>query len=272
MTESAGAARRTYPELALIAAILAVAAGLLLVMVFISALQRVDRAGPDGRLMLTLGLAQVMADCSLVGIWWARSSWPSHAKTLLAIGGCAALWSLLVMLLNTAEFRTAAGTAWAASFATQAVVSGLLATLIQSVLPSRAARRNRFSILFLFIWTSLVAVMLGAGRRFAERLNLSAADILGWEFFLHLQVIGILNALLAAALLAVLGAPGPWVLRSVASVIIAAAMSLLTPAIMHWIFANPGASFLNILLLLGAESAFLLFALVPMQLAGHWSP
>src|SRR5438105_13001458 len=45
-------------------------------------------------IQLTL-LAFLMAQCSLGGIWWARTRWPSHMKTFVVALASAGIWALL---------------------------------------------------------------------------------------------------------------------------------------------------------------------------------
>ncbi len=254
-------------ELALVLVAIAVIfslTALLAVVVGVHYFVRADRTD----LVIIWGLALVMAHTSLVGIWWARSAWPSHAKTFLAVCGCATLWCLLIALSAIAEFRSAIGAAWAVSLTIQLAVSGILALLFER--QATKSKPARFSILFLFIWTSLVAVLLGVGRRLAESMNWSAADVVSFEFFLQLQFIAIVNALFAVTLLRTLRVPGPWPMRIFARCSVALVFSLLTPAVMKWAFANPGGSYFELFSLMAVQGLVLLSVLIPLQSANDW--
>lgn len=259
--------RGAYAELAIVASALVVSAGVLLVLLLIGALHVVGKSAPYAQWMIIVGAAQVMADCSLVGIWWARSNWPSHAKTLLAVLCYAALWFLLILLLDSVDFHHVASAGWVVALFLQLFGCGLVVSLLDRVISPAVSRPRRYSLLFLFLWTSLVAAMLGAGRQIAERLNWSASAIIGWEYFLHLLVIGVGNALLAAALTAMLQLTSEWPRRALVGALLGLGFSLLMPQVMQWSFQDAGAPWGEMFALLAAESGFLICALAPMQVA-----
>lgn len=257
-----------YPELALVVAAVVVSSGLLLAMAFIGAVHRLEQSDPRAQTLVIIGAAQILADCSLVGVWWARSAWPSHARTLVAVFCIATLWGLLVLLFRGVTFASAHSGGWAASFVTQAVLAALGTAVFEAFAGRKAAQS--FSLMFLLLWMSLVAILLGAGRQLAHTLNWSAAAILGWEFFVHLQVIAIANALLALLLFAPLRLFRNWPSRILGCIVVGLAASILTPYVMKWSFTNAGAPFYEMVCLLALESLFLFAAFVPQQLAADW--
>src|SRR4029450_6013807 len=80
--------------------------------------QWIGRLVPS-RPLLILGTGLLLAQCSLIAIWWARSNWLSHAKTLLAISGWFITWALLIALFPMTDAKSAASGGWAICLATQ---------------------------------------------------------------------------------------------------------------------------------------------------------
>src|SRR5262245_26356569 len=81
--------------------------------------------------LLVLTVALVIAHCSLGALWWARSDWSLHTKSVVATLSCVGMWLLLIGLLETTRRSGVAATAWAACLATQVFVTGLGATLLE---------------------------------------------------------------------------------------------------------------------------------------------
>ncbi len=218
--------------------------------------------------LLVTTVALLMAHCSLGAVWWARTLWPSYAKTLVGALATALVWVLLVGILETTSFAQSAAAGWAASLATQAVLAALGATVVELVRqPPAAAGQYRFTILFLLLWTAVVAVLLGAGRTLAEAFGWKLSDVLKWEYLYQLQAIGVANAMLAVSLLAALRLrrePGVRALVAVFALVFAA---LATPALLRICFADVGAAFADIVWLLLAEGLFVLATLGPLEAA-----
>jgi len=257
----------------LTAAPIFVSVGLLLLTVLISAIRARLQTGSGTNPLLILALGVLLAHGSLVGIWWARSTLPSHLKTLLTALAMAGLWVLIIFLLDTAQFRSAPGAGWAACLATQ-VLSMMLLTMLVEVLanPSVLERRHRFSIFFLLIWTTVIAVLLGVGRRIAEWLGWSPAMLVGWEYFLQVQTMAAINVVLAISLLASLQLTSNWPLRLIAVATLAPTIALLAPLLMQWMFKSVGADYFEIVGLLLVESLVLLFVIAPLEVLRKVEP
>ncbi|HZN33630.1 MAG TPA: hypothetical protein VFB80_07415 [Pirellulaceae bacterium] len=224
---------------------------------------------PQGPPLLLAAVALVMAHCSLGAIWWARSNWPSYAKTLVAVLATAALWALLIGVLESTDLAETAAAAWAASLATQVVLVGLGAALLELlVAPPGVAERSRFTILILLLWTAVVGVLLGAGRRLAQALGWNLADVLRWQWFYQLQMIGVSNAALAVSLLVAVRLRREWTVRLLVAGLALFFVGLVPPLAMTAMFkGNLGASFADVAWLLLVQGLFVLATLAPLEAA-----
>jgi len=269
--ESSAAKRRLLSVLAVLVAHLA----LLLLGAIATAI--VNRRGNVAILpsepLLYLIVALLMAHCSLVAVWWARGNWPSHAKTLVAVLCGAGLWTLLLRLLDGARTDPAPAAAWAAGLSTQLVLTAIAASLLEAAANrKRRAAGQRFSILFLLIWTSVVAVLLGAGRRLAEAYGWTGGSAVDWEFARQLQCVSVANALLAASLMASARLLGTWRSRGIACGAIVCVTALVMPLVMFAMFGVPGQpTYVDMLWLWGGEAIFLVAALVSLEIGNGTS-
>src|SRR5262245_61686527 len=66
---------------------------------FAAALGSSGTAAAPREPFLIVAVGLLMAHCSLNGIWWARVTWPSYAKTLAAALSWLAIWVLLLAIL-----------------------------------------------------------------------------------------------------------------------------------------------------------------------------
>ncbi|MBW8884070.1 MAG: hypothetical protein JF612_04675 [Planctomycetia bacterium] len=115
--------------------------------------------------LLLSAVAISMAQCSLGGIWWARSRWPLYLKTAVAVVACGAVWAMLLAVLDESRGTPDRAAGWAAAFALQFVMTALLAGALEWVVDFRNGQyRRRFSIMTLLLWTTVVACVLAGGR------------------------------------------------------------------------------------------------------------
>jgi hypothetical protein len=213
--------------------------------------------------LLILSVAMLMAQCSLGAIWWALARWPSHVKTLVAVAFCGITWALLVGLLETAPFEIESA-AWACSLGIQAVLTALAMLVVDLVhRPERAGDNHRFSILFLLIWTAVIAILLGAGRWLSERLGWTGA-IVEWQFFWQVQTIGVVNAALAVGLFVSLALLQSKRAKLVGCAVVTLAAVFGAPLLMHLLFTNVGVDLVDIAWLLTGEAMFFLATLGPL--------
>jgi hypothetical protein len=155
--------------------------------------------------------------------------------------------------------------------ATQALLTALMAALLELTIdPEAAARGTRFSILFLFLWTAVVAAILGGGRWLAARFGWTLENFFTWQYFLQLQVVGIANAALAIGLLASLRFPQDWPMRAIASAGALLIATAGTTIAMNVLFAKDvGAEPADLVWLMMLQGLFLLATLVPLELAAN---
>src|SRR5205807_7135003 len=153
----------------------------------------------------------LMAQCSLGGIWWARTRWPAHAKTFVAIATCFGVWILLLTVLKEGRGDPARAAGWSACLVIQATLAGTMSLLVELLIDYGAARpRSQLSIGFLLVWTSVVAIVLGNARWWARRAGWTLENFFTWDYFWQVQTFGVGNAALAVALLACTRAALTW--------------------------------------------------------------
>jgi len=225
---------------------------------------------PRQPLLVSL-VALLLAHWSLAAIWWARSAWPAHLKTLLAVVWCAGLWLLLIGRLQTVRLEPIAAAGWATSIGLQVVITALAAAALESMKAGRrAARASRFTIMQLLIWTTLVAVLLGVGRQWAAERGWTIAGMLDWQFWRQVQAGGLVNALLAIGLISSLRLPRTWHGRSAACLATIYFVSLCAPIMMWLAFGGlTGAQLAALVWLWGAEGFFVAVTLVPLTIVAE---
>jgi len=217
--------------------------------------------------LLLVGVSLLMSQCSMISIWWGSSRWPSLVKSLLAVPAWVVTWALLIALLPHTEVRSAAAAGWAACFAIQALLTAFMVVVGQWWLRWRRGEPlGRFSLLFLFLWTSLIAVLLGAGKAAAAKLGWTE-EVFNWEFFRQLRLLGEINASLAIALIGFMAVSKSIWFKLVAGVAQIILISIATPIVMWWKFTNVGASWLELSWLIAAQGVFLFATLVPLEIA-----
>jgi hypothetical protein len=226
------------------------------------------RGLPREPLLLTV-VALLLAHASLGAVWWARCDWPSYAKTLIAVLATVALWVLLMGVLQSTSITQPAAAGWAAALATQTVLAGLGAALLElRRSPEAAVDRSRFTILFLLLWTAVIALLLGAGRTLGEALGWKLADLLAWEYLYQLQFVAVSSAVLALCVLAAVQLRRHWTVRlfvAVAAVFLAA---VAVPFLMSAVFRGKiGAGFADVVWLMICQGLFLLATLAPLEAA-----
>lgn len=151
-----------------------------------------------GEMQAILAVGWSFAVAGLLAVWWVE---PSPVRLLvrmpLAIAGITLCWAFLIVYVP-AKFEGNESLAWAAGFGVQSVVvmtALSLARLMrwfwnpqQSPMPI-----SRFGLGALLAWTALIAVWFGAGRAIAVWAGWTI-DVVAWEYFLHVQLLGLYNA------------------------------------------------------------------------------
>ena len=220
--------------------------------------------------LVVVSVALLMAHCSLGAIWWTTSPWPSHIKTLVAIAACALTWALTIVMLSGTEFRSIESAGWAISMLVQAVLAGLLTSIIDMLRRRRAGQAvgdRRFTVLFLLIWMAVIGVLLGAARFLTQALGWSQ-DITSGQYFYQLLAVGIANGLLAACMYASLAWRGHGTVPERVGLLLATMFVIVASFVLQTIFANMGVTTADLVWLFGSEAAFLLATLSPLRLSG----
>jgi hypothetical protein len=227
---------------------------------------------PPPQPLLLAAVALLMAHCSLGGIWWARTRWPSHVKTLLAVLVCAAAWGMLLVVLPEGRSQADHAAGWAASFGTQFVLTSLLAAAIEIAIRFRRdSNQHRFTILTLLIWMAVVGCVLGGGRSIAGLFGWTANNFFAWQYFQQLQAMAFLNAALAIATLACVRFTSTWRTRCAACIIaLVVAVPLLVTAMWGMFGNRAGVSFNELAWLMTTEGLFLAVTLLPLEMAREW--
>jgi hypothetical protein len=218
--------------------------------------------------LLIAAIALIMAHCSLSGIWWSRMRWPSHAKSLAAALSCFALWGLLLLILDESRGDAARAAGWAASLAAQCILAAVLSAMLELAVARRPFwSGTRFSILFLLLWTSVVAVVLGAGRVLATRFGWTPDNFFSWHYFWQLQTLAAANAIFAVVILASLRISSSWFGRSAACAAALIVMPAATVLAMRLLFENRvGVSIIELLWLSAIQGLFVAVTLVPLEI------
>jgi hypothetical protein len=213
-------------------------------------------------------VALLAAQCSLVAVWWAGVNWPFHAKTLFALLTLAGLWALLLGVLHDVNLNSISAAGWGLALTAQVVITGLATLWLELALNKSAkTRSNRFSILSLLIWTTLVAGVLGATRAMAHQLGWTLPDLWNWEFLGQLRCFALANAVMAVALVASIRQPIRWLWRGIVCGVIVLVAAISAPLVMFALFgmAKAGPSIADLIWLWTAEGLFLIAALVPLE-------
>jgi hypothetical protein len=215
-----------------------------------------------------IGLLQ--AWCSLSAIWWVTSRWTSHVKTLHAVLACFVIWCVLVLEGERTDFASARGAGWLASLMTQFLGTAVGALLVGFIRRDPSAiLLHRFSIMYLAIWTFVIAVLLGTGRWLVESLGWTW-EIVQWRFFPHLLVVGAIGALQAVGFWGVLQSSWKWRTQSIVLSIISLATMAGAIAIFFVGFRDAGADVVEICRQFGLQAVFMLATLVPLKLSADY--
>lgn len=221
--------------------------------------------------LLILAVALVVAHCGIGAIWWARAFWPATAKSFVALVSIFVLWLLLTKLLNSTRDVGLPAFAWAAAIVTQTLATGLAVAVAElRVNFDAAARRNRFTILFLLLSTTAVATLLGAANTWATRHGWKIADVASWEYFWQLQFVGLISALLAIGVYLCTRLIRIWQASGVASLIFVTLITIAAPLVLKAAYgADVGALPADIVWLFAGQGLFLIATLLPLEIAGR---
>lgn len=218
--------------------------------------------------LLVLLVSLLQAWCSLGGVWLACSRWPSHVNALIGSLVSVSAWVGIVLFLTNTDFHSSGAAAWLVSLMAQSVTTALAVLVVERIRQgSVAAAGTRFTILTLLIWTTVVGVLLGAGRYLAEAFGWTWSGVVAWDYFGQLLVVGILNALLAVGLWTVLRQRPTWRGRLLAALAVVAITLVTANLLLFFAFKDAGVEPADICWLYGGQALFLLATMVPLQIA-----
>jgi len=255
-----GAARPIEPRTLLV--LMLQAAALAFVAIVASTSQTPMTRRPwDPLLLAAVGIS--MAQCSLGGIWWARSRWPLYVKTALGVVACAATWALLLAVLDESRGKPDRAAGWAAAFSSQFLLVSVLAGGLQWAIDYRHGRhQRRFTILSLMLWTTVIACVLASGRWLAAGFGWNPTNFFSWTYFRHLQAMAVMNAALAVGVFAAFRLNTNWPRRCVVCATLLLSIAPATILMMWALFGrNLGASLADLALLSIVHAAFFTLSL-----------
>ncbi len=259
--ESASAAVRPIePRMLLV--VLLQAAAIALVAIVASTSKTPMMRRPWDPLLVT-AVAISMAQCSLGGIWWARSRGPLYLKTAVGVVACAAVWAMLLAVLDESRGKPDRAAGWAAAFATQFVFTAMVAGALEWLIDFRQGRhQRRFTIMTLLLWMTVIACLLASGRWLAAGFGWTPTNFFSWTYFRHLQTMALMNATLAVCVFACVRLTTGWWGRCAACSSLLMSITPSTIWMMWSLFGgNLGASLADIALLSIVHAGFLTLTL-----------
>jgi len=214
--------------------------------------------------LLLSAVAISIAQCSLGGIWWARTRLPVHLKTALAIVACVAVWGMLLAVLDETRGSPDRAAGWTAALVTQFVLAALFAGALEWAIDFRQGRQQRrYTIMSLLIWTTLVACLLAGGRWLAAGFGWTPTNFFSWQYFPHLQAMAFMNATFALCVFAAVRLTTGWYGRCAACGSLLLSITPATIVMMWGLFGrNVGASLTDLAVLSVVHAIFLALTLV----------
>lgn len=227
-------------------------------------------------------LAWPLSQGSLVAVWAALSPMRSYVRFPAALLALAWTWFLTVEVLTAYEATGEESAGWAAMFATQALAILILATVGRLVCQRIERRRSggsegdfrpvQFSLAFLLLWTTILAVVLGLGRTVLAALGWTA-EVVKWQYFFFCPVLGACNAAFALIVLASLVGRNWLVARVLLATILVAVLGYAEWHLFMLLFGDTGGVKEEEFLMLAAfEAAYLYATLLPLRLCGCFGP
>jgi len=223
-------------------------------------------------------LAWPFSQGSLIALWAAVSRIRSFLRFPAALLGIVWTWFLTVRVLGLVSLRGGESAGWAAMFATQALSILVLTTgccliwqLVRRRRPGGRAADTRpvqFSLRFLLLWTTLLALMLGLGQTAFQRLGWTP-QVVQWEYFYFCPVLGAGNALFALIVLASLTGRAWLLVRMLLATTLVGMLGYAQWHVLMLLFGNTGGVAIFDFALLGIyQAAYLYATLLPLRWAG----
>jgi hypothetical protein len=259
------AARKKQPGVAFLLAGLHLLA---LVLLYLGTRERAS-ANFNSHFCRVAWLGLICGQISLAGIFGALAPLPLLLRLSFGLIAAAIGWGLILVGLEAA---TQYSGAWAAMTALQFTLTAAGSFLLricvrQAEGESARSLLGQYTIATLLAWTTLIAVLLGLLRWAAARFGWDES-ILRWEWFLHVQVIGLFNAALAlVALASVIGSRWPR-LRRTWGLIIAMVIVFHEPFLLDVFFQKVGADYTDLWTMGGMQILSLFLTLHLIRWAG----
>lgn len=231
------APRKTQPGVVFILAGLHILA---LVLLYVGSRERLF-AKFDSHFCRVAWLGLICGQISLAAIFGALAPLPLLLRLSFGLIAAAVGWGLILLGLEAAIQYSAAWAAMAAlQFMLVAFGSFLLRVCVRQAEGETArSRLGQYTIATLLAWTTLIAVLLGLLRWAAHSFGWNES-ILRWEWFFHVQLIGLFNAALAlVALASAIGSRWPR-LRRTWGLIIALVIVFHEPSLFDALFQRVG--------------------------------
>jgi hypothetical protein len=212
-------------------------------------------------------VALIVALSGVGAVCLARWNCSLYGKSGVAIFLFGWLVGMLVKTLESSPEGLLNAQAWAAGAATQIILTLAVVKLLELSRPDQTTvRRSQFGILHLLFGLTVVAVLLGAARYYAQKQGFTLATVLNWDFFWQIQAAGIVGASLAVATYACLRFIRKWTARMVACGVSLMVMALTAPLAMLNLFGTDiGATWTSMSWLFACEGLFLWATLVPLE-------
>lgn len=231
------------------------------------------RGGAD-LFLLTWPLSQG----SLIAMWAAISRMRSYLRLPAGLLGMCWTWFLTVGVLGGVSLHGAESAGWAAMSATQAL-SILILTTAGYLIGHQIKRRRsgvtegdsrplQFSLGFLLLWTTLLAMMLGLGRTVFAKLGWTT-EVTQWEYFWFCPVLGACNAVFALLVLGSLIGHTWLIARILLATVLIGVLGYSQWHLFVFLFGETGGMKIGEFITLAAFQAVYVYAtLLPLRLCG----
>ncbi len=215
---------------------------------------------------------------SLIALWAGFSPVRSYVRFPVAVVATAWAWYVAMKAFQVAAAHGAESASVATMFATQALIVLVATSAGRLLWRWRRLRQGsqsedplipQYSLRFLLLWTTLLSIMLGAGRIVFVQLEWTS-DVLQREYFYHNPMLAVHNAVFALLVFASL-VGRTWMLRRILlAVVLIFAIGYFQMDVFSFAFRNPGAgaSLATFLFLAGFQAAYLYATLLPLRLTG----
>ena len=226
---------------------------------------------------LLLAVSWPMSQNSLAALWASTSRIASYWLFTAAALGMLCTWFVAIAITPGIAIYGQESAGWAAGYATQSALVVMVVVVAKLAAWRIRARRKtaddrprlQYSILFLLVWTALVALTLGLVQTACERLGWS----ISWEHFLVMPVLGAYSAVYGLVIFfSLAGRAGGLVGRMVAAATVVMILGWSEPYVLELLLNNAGGLTVRYALLLaGSQTVYLYATLLPLRVCGYLS-